>query len=565
MKSFRLMRARWHWVLPAGVVSLLLMPLLLTSDTFSTDWPNHWWLIWEQGLDLRALHRPSYYLQSTLGAFYPYYAFYGGTFYVIIGLISAFISPEFAAVAAYLGAIATSYLGWTWLARLAGVKGWHVQLPGALAVTAPLAVSNLYGRGGIPEVVATATLPLAAAAAISIVRETRCRLRDACAFVAAVVVLTGTHTLTLVWGTVFLMTMGAILVACNWHFVRNRISRLISIGGLTMLALSVNAWILGPLILYRSRLIEQEPDPITQTEFTTLANLLRIFRDTPDYYPFVHADVNAALPVLALIWAICFGVIFWRLISPSARAVGLALTAVLVALVVLILSPSLIESLPEQVRYIQFPFRITTYASLCVIGISTLVLAASERAGPGARLPVALLAVIATFNLGLSVVQNNEVRSWLGSRDEALASSASPPPVWYANLQFADGSAPVVRPTLPKPLLVPVERGVRDSYRIVYPPGPAGTAQTNIATGPYLVDVDGATPVGRSDAGQMVVRLPASLDSPRVVEVRANEGLAITLSRWISILALFASGVGIAVVLVHRRVRSSSPSTSRRV
>ncbi len=49
------------------------------------------------------------------------------------------------------------------------------------------------------------------------------------------------------------------------------------------------------------------------------------------------------------------------------------------------------------------------------------------------------------------------------------------------------------------------------SYRVAYPPGPAGTAQTNIATGSYFVYVSGATPVGRSEAGQMVVRLPASL------------------------------------------------------
>src|SRR5690242_8449116 len=106
------MRARWHWSLPAVVILCLLFPLLFTGDTFSTDWPNHWWLIWEQGLDLGALHEPSYYLQSTLGAFYPYYAFYGGTFYVIAGTISKLISPEAAAVAAYLGALSASYLGW---------------------------------------------------------------------------------------------------------------------------------------------------------------------------------------------------------------------------------------------------------------------------------------------------------------------------------------------------------------------------------------------------------------------------------------------------------------------
>jgi membrane protein YdbS with pleckstrin-like domain len=549
------MRARWHWSLPAVVILCLLFPLLFTGDTFSNDWPNHWWLIWEQGLDLGALHEPSYYLQSTLGAFYPYYAFYGGTFYAIAGAISKLISPEAAAVAAYLGALSASYLGWTWLARLAGVRGWRIQLPGAIAVTAPLAVTNLYGRGGIPEVVATAMLPLVAAAGTNFAREPRVRLRDAIAFVGALVILTGTHTLTLVWGVSFLALVGAILVACNWRFAVDRLMRLFGLACLAVLALCVNAWILGPLLLYRGRLIEQEPDPISQTGYTDVGNLFGLLRNAADLDPVVHADINAALPVLALLWAVVCGILFWRLIGPRSKALALSLAGLLVALVVLILSPSLIESLPEQVRYIQFPYRITTYANLCVVGCATLVLAALERAGSRARLPVALLAAVALFSLGISIVQNAEVRSWLGSRDEALASAASPPPVWYANLQFADGSAPIVKPTLPKPLLVPVEEGIRDSYRVIYPPGPAGTARTNIATGTYLVDVDGAVPVGRSEAGQMVVRLAASPDRPRVVTVAAEEGPAVTASHWISILALLLCGGGAAAVLLvrHRR------------
>ena len=549
------MRARWHWVLPAAVIFCLLIPLLFTHDTFSIDWPNHWWLIWEQGLDLEALHAPSYYLQSTLGAFYPYYAFYGGTFYVIAGSVSSLVSPEAAAVAAYLGALTAAYLGWTWLARLAGVGGWRAQLPGAIAVTTPIAVTNLYGRGGIPEVVATAMLPLVAAAGISFVREPRARLRDAIGFVGALVLLTGTHTLTLVWGVLFLLLVGAILVACNRRLVLDRVTRLVGLAWLAVLALCVNAWILGPLILYRDRLIEQEPDVITQTAYTSAANLFSIFRDAGDYDPIVEADINAALPVLALGWALLVAAVFWRRISPRRRALAFSLGGLLAILVVLILSPSLIASLPEQVRFIQFPYRITTYANLCVVGIVTLVLAALERGAPRSRLPVALLAAIAVFNVGLSVVQNDQVRSWLGNRGEVRASRSSPPSSWYASLQFADGSAPIMQPTLARPLHVPVEEGIRDSYRVVYPPGPAGTARSNIATGAYLVDVEGAALVGRSKSGRMIVRLPDSPDRPRVVEVSAEEGPAVTISRWISVLALLVCAAGPAAVLIHRRSR----------
>jgi hypothetical protein len=549
------MRARWHWAIPAGVILCLLAPIPLTDRTFSTDWGNHYWLIYMQGLDISHLHAPSYYLQSTLGAFYPYYAFYGGTFYAVAGTISAAISPEAATVAVYLGALAASYLGWTWLAKQAGVRGWRAQLPGAIAVTAPLAVTNLYGRGGIPEVVATAMLPLIAAAAISLVREPRARLRDMAAFVVGIVFLTGTHTLSLVWGTCFLTLVTVLLVACYWSPVKERVMRLVGLAWLAILGACINAWVLTPLILYHGRLMEQDPDPITQGAYTNLRNLFSIFRDAGDPYSIIKADINSALPVLALLWALVCGAVFWRLLAPRSRALAAGLATFLVALVVLILSPGLIERLPEALRFVQFPYRIVTYADLCVVGLVTLALAALERAGnqSRARLAAYALAVIAAFNLVLSVVQNQQVRSWLSGRGEALGSSVQPPPTWYATLQFADGSAKPVAPTLRKQLIVPVEEGIRDSYRVTYPPGPAGTVQTNIATGRYLVDLNGATPAGRGPDGQMVVRLPASPDRPRVVEVSAEGGSAVTIARWVSLLSLLGAGLAVIVVAVRRR------------
>lgn len=534
------MRARWHWAIPAGAILCLLAPILFTDRTFASDWGNHYWLVYMQGLNISALHEPSIYLQSTLGAFYPYYAFYGGTFYAVTGLIADLFDTEFAVLVAYAGAIAANYLGWTWMARMAGVRGWRAQLPGLIAVTAPLAVSNLYGRGGIPEVIGTSMLPLVAAAGIGLVRAPRLRLREMAAFVVALVFLTGSHALSMVWGVSFLALLAVVLVACNWRYVRERAMWLLALAWLGLLALCLNAWMLWPTLLFHSRTIENEPDPLSQTAFTDAGNLFRILRDTADVYPIIHGDINAALPVLALLWALAGGVLFWRWAEPRGRALGLGVLAVLVALVVLILHSSLIWDLPEILQYIQFPYRLLTYADFCVVGLVTLVLAAAERrrGTPAATAAVAVLAAIAAFNLAISFQQNIEVRSWLSGRGEALASSVQPPPSWYAFLQFGDGEGPIVQPTLPEPLNVPVEEGVRDSYRVEYPPGPAGTAQTNIATGPYLVDVAGATPVGRSEAGQMVVRLPASPARPRTVVVSGEDGPTVLASRWVSFLAL---------------------------
>ncbi|HEX7279460.1 MAG TPA: hypothetical protein VF255_07535 [Solirubrobacterales bacterium] len=551
--------ARWHWAIPAGAILCLLAPILLTDNTFASDWGNHYWLVYMQGLDIKALNEPSIYLQSGLGAFYPYYAFYGGTFYAVTGFVSAVFGTELAVLLAYAGAIAANYLGWTWIARQAGIGGWRSQLPGLIAVTAPLAVTNLYGRGGIPEVIGTSMLPLVAAAAISLVREPRMRLRDMAAFVAGLVFLTGSHTLSMVWGLALLALLAVVLIACHWELVKERAMRLLGIAWLATLAGCINAWMLAPMVAYHSRTVENEPDRIGQTDYTQAGDLFRVLRDMPDIDPVLHGDINAALPVLAIVWAFVAGVAFWGWLAPRMRVMGIALTAVLAGLVLLILNPSLLSELPEFLQYIQFPYRLLTYANFCVVGMITLLLAAAERhrASAGAVAAVTALAAIALFSLAISVGQNSEVRSWLGGRDEALASTPNPPPSWYAFLQFADGSAPIVKPTLEAPLTVPVTEEIRDSYRVEYPPGPAGTVQTNIATGSYLVDVSGATRVGRDRDGRMIVRLPASLQQPRVVEVSAEDSATVVVGRWISAISILAAlGALAACVLARRRRRA---------
>jgi hypothetical protein len=533
-----------------AVIVGLLVPIPFSDRSFSTDWGNHLWLIWVQGNNIGDLGAPSYFLQSTLGVFYPYYAFYGGSFYAVFGLVSWLTSAELAVFLAYAGALSATYLGWTWIARLLGVVGWRSQLPGCIAVTAPLAVTNLYGRGDIPEVVATAAIPLIVAAGLSLFREERVRLSTACLYVVGIVALTGTHTLTLVWGTVFLLVLAAILIACYWRATRERIGRGLALGGLSALGVGINAWILAPLFLFHTRLVEREPDPIGLTAYTDPEQLFSLFRNIGDPYPIVTADVNAQLPVLALLWALICGGVYWRYLPAAAKRASLGILALGCALLLLILSPSLIAELPTVLQFIQFPYRIETFVNLCVVGLVTLALAAMQRDPSSARIPALALAGIAAFSFGLSIDQNSNVRSWLSDRDEALASPVQPPSTWYAPLQFADGSAAVVDGTS-SPLELPVEE-IKDGYAATYPPGRAGVVETNIVTGGYLVDVSGADPVGRTAEGRMVVRLPAG-DRPRAVAVKAAWGPAMTVGRWLTIVSLMVGIFGAGAYLVVSR------------
>jgi hypothetical protein len=545
-------KTRWHWLIPAVVIAGLLYPVAFTDRTFASDWGNHLWLIWVQGQSIEQFGEPTYFLQSTLGAFYPYYAFYGGTMYALLGVVSWLSSPTAAILVGYGLALAAAYLSWTWIARQVGVSGWRAQLPGCIAVTAPLAVTNLYGRGAIPETIATAAIPLVAASALSLFREPRVRLRDASLLVVGVVVLTGTHTLTLVWALTFLLACAAILVAANWRSARQRARRGLTVGGLALLGLGVNAWILAPLILYRDRLTEREPDPIGHTVYTELDQLFSPLRNAGIPDPVVTADLNTQLPVLALVWALACTAIFWRLFPTAARWVAAGLLGVLGAFLLLIISPGLIEDLPEALTYIQFPYRLITYFDLALVGLVTIALATLQRAGSAARIPVFALAAVAAFNFVISIDQNAGVRSWLESRDEAQISSTQPPRTWYAPLQYADGAEPIVTPTLERPLLVPVTEARRRSYTVTYPSGPAGTARTNIITGPYMVELSGARAVGRTPESEMVVALPAS-ERPREVEVAAGREPLVVAAGWLSIVSLLTAALGAVAFVVLRR------------
>lgn len=554
------LRASWHWLLPLGVGLLLMAPLLFSDRSFATDWSNHYWLIWVQSLNIADLGGPSYFLQSSLGAFYPIFAFYGGSLDASLGLVARFTNPETGMVVAYVAALAGAYLGWTWLAMQAGVRGWRAQLPGCIAVTAPYAVSNYYGRGDVAEMLATSMIPLVAASALSLFRQPHIRLGSAVPFVGSLAVLTGTHTLTLVWGATFLLGGAAMLIAFDWPAVRARLRRLYALAGLALLGVAVNAWVLVPLFLYHGRLLEGAPDPITQSVYTDPAHLIVLSRNGAG----PNRGLCAALPILALLWGLGFGALAWGRLGEFRKRLALGLAGLLAAFIALLTIPSLIEHLPSAWGYIQFPYRLVTYADLCVVGLVTIALAALEGKQDRGRAAVGVLVAIAALSVVLSVHQIYHVRSWFESRDDALASSIQAPTSWYAGLQFGDGSGSLRHPTLKAPLNLPVETG-RESYRVEYPRGPAGTAVTNVATGTYLVDVSGAEAAGHSDDGRMVVRLPASRSHPRTVTVKAASGFATTAARWLSLLAIAGGLIAAAAYAAASRRRTPELAQPGRV
>jgi hypothetical protein len=535
-------RLHWHWLIPAVVIGVLAAPLL--SDlTFASDWGNHLWLVHAQGTNISQLGLPSYYLQSDLGAFYPYYAFYGGTLYAVLGYGAWLHSANAAVVVALLGALTASYLAWTWIAVQAGIRGWLVQIPGALAVTAPYAVSNNFGRGGIPEVIGCSMIALVAASGLAIFRAERVKVLPAAAFVVGLVFLTGSHVLTTAWGVTFLVLVGAIMFAADWRSARGHARRGLRLLWLALLGLGINAWILVPELLLHGRLVEDAADELTQLEYTDPSQLFSFVRDGAHLNPAIHGDINAQLPLLMVIWAIAAGIVFWSYISPQRKRMAAGLILLSGTLLLLIMAPSLVMHLPSFLTYIQFPYRLMTYLDLALVGLATLAIAAMQRSGTRSRIPAALLALVAALSFAAAIKQTAEVRSWLPNREAAVASASTPPESWYAFVQFGDASAPEVTPTLPGTIAVPVDEGPRDSYTVTVPPGPAGTMLTNVVTGTYFVAVEGAQPVGRQEV-DMVVRLPASRQ-PRQVTFSAYWDTGVSIGIWITVAALLAAAAAL--------------------
>jgi hypothetical protein len=538
---------RWRlWLIPAGVCALLIIPMAFTERTFAPDWTNDVWLVWKQGQSLADLGHPSYYLNaSLLGAFYPIYAFYGGTLWAVSGLLDVLVGPFKATFALYLFAFAAAYAGWTWLAMQAGLRGWVAFLPGCIAVTSPYVVTLAYGRGDLGESIATAMLPLAAASALAVFRDDRLRAFPVAAFLLSVTLLTGTHAITLVWGTTVLL-FAAAAAAVSWReLVRPRLGRLLQLAGLATLGVAINAWVLVPVGLYAQKTwIGQSPDALKLLSLTGPGVLFNPLRSATQI-PGAAADVQAQLPVLALACALIIGAVAWRGLSRERRLLAGVLAVLLAGILLLLLAPSLIDDLPRYWRYIQFPFRLLTYADLAVIGLLILALAGVNDRPRTYRAASLVVAVVAVISVVQAMSQAYGARSWATffdsttphGREIATLSQNYPPPTYYAPSDFSEISEPIVTPTLPGELEVPLTQSHGLDYEVSYPPGSAGTVATNVTTTGYMVSVDGAEIAGRTPSRHLVLRLPAST-SARTVGFHPRHSFPLVAGQLLSILAL---------------------------
>jgi hypothetical protein len=561
-------------------VLLFASPLLFTSNGFAPDFTNDMWLVAYQQHAIAAHVHPTLFLHTQqLGVFYPLFAFYGGTLFAVTGALAVVLggSTVLAFEVATLAAIAAAYGGLFWLARQLGVKGLLAHAPALVFLTSAYYVSILYGKGAWAEFMAVSALPLVLAASLRLVRG-RFSFWPAASLVAATVVFSGSHNITLLWGST--LVVGALVVYWLLSGASRELPwrRMLAVAGLIVLGGALNAWFLLPNVSYaHDANVASHIVPWSATRlYNTFGMLFDPLREVPTGNETPGLYVQA--PVLALVWgliALPLSLRYRRLWAGVATGL-----IVLAGLLVLTMSSAAWSSLPSFFQAAQWAHRLQTYVALAIAGlvlVGTLALTRRAQSGRATRLdrPLALgLGVVVAFGVALCAwqlwVPNTHIDqagfSSYAHRAEALSGpSTLLPKSWNAGSDYGDRALPIYQ-TTGEFRFDPTE--VHDDRLVALASLPPGLQPftTNLLGNPNLVHVGGgARVVGRTssryecpggcwEGGFLVLQRTTNGSQPVPVELTAELSAPVVLGRIVTAAAAVLL-LALAVVTAVRRRR----------
>jgi len=561
-------------LLASAAVLMVAAPMLFTDSGFGLDFTNHLWLTWVAGRELVAAGHPGYFVSASgLGVFDPWFAFYGGTLYTVTGAISELLGghPALAFVGVSTIAIAGAYGGTLWLGRQLGLARWISHAPALVVITSAYYVTNLYGRGAWPEFMATSAIPPLLASALHLVRAPRWRPWPVLLLALVTVCFTGSHNITLLWGT----TIGALAALAGWLALHGRTRlparRLIAVAGLALASMAVNAWFLLPDVSY-GRYVQIYAGTHSGAG-DGYFDLPQVLFDPLRYVP--RQSTTPALfvqvPDWFLAWALVAGIaLLWRAPATDAlRRAWIAILGVMAVVLSLIGLTPLWHWIPAPFSSIEFPYRLDSYVSYAVSALVLVGALALQRSlASGDRRPTLErlrlgLALACAVSIGLCLWQ-----LWVPStlsrglsydnRQEALRSAGTRPRSWYTTEVYNDTRAPLVDVPAGRTLRIDPDDVHGDRFA-AWVNAPSGTApiQTNIAGGSYLVDVKGLTWVGRDASGYAVVRRTTPGAGPVHVVIETAHSGTIELADLVSVLACLAILATVAFTAVrHGRSRA---------
>ncbi len=565
----------WAVVAAGGVAALLVM-LNWTSITDAphmvNDFPADSWFMQHQAASLQQSLAPRLTLTTKVAAFYPIYAFYGGTLFVFGGAITLLVgSADAAQTIISILAFAAAYGGWLWLARMAGVRSWPAHVPAVVYVTTPYVLTNINIRQDFAEHVATAVVPLMVASALSVLRADRLRAGPAAALAASVVLFGGSHNLTLLWGTTIL-GIAVLVVAVSVPAARRRLSRrgVLRVLVIVVPAMSVNAWYLLPNLAYHAdtvianridewKALLKGPHPELGAKY-----LFALGRPSA----FAGSGLTTTLPVLAMGWVIAAAVVSraqWR--GTWARMLAV-LTLLTVGVFAVMTHPRWLSALPDPWQMIQFSYRLETYVLFGICGALIAALVLVDRSGH--RWLIWLLLPIMVFSVIGAALQRHDAPRGAYSLSADIDRYVS-----FSVGDYTDGKLRKHAADPRRKDLILRRADVRRGRAVVdLRAAPGEVIYTNLMVPPRFLDIQGARVIGRWPAAalgrgwqtrwSLVLQMDddANPDEASVV-IQEARSLPIVAGRIISllgVLGLVAIGVTILAGAVRRR-RSTPPVT----
>lgn len=523
-----------------GVVVCLfvLSPALFTPWGFGPDFSNHLWLIWQQGLAISHAGHPTLFLQTPGGIFEPFFGFYGGTLYAVVGAASAILGDRpYPVYIASIGlATALAYGGMWWLGRQLALSRPVAHLPAIVFVTGAYFLTDVYARGAWPEFVALSAVPMFLAAGARLLSGPW-QAGPVALFVLASVLITGSHNITLFWGVVVIGPI-AVLAWYTAGRVRPSLTAVAKVVALALLAVGINAWFLG-LDLTHSGDTMVGANPHINWAFTqyfdTLGVVLNPVRSTPAESDTYGLTISA--PVGALALSVVIVGLAWRegrRVERWLRSMWLILLAAMVVLIWMMVMPgSWWRALGSPFILIQFPYRLAGWLLLAIAVQLAVSLRLAQTLKGRRRLVVAGLA----FVLLITTIIQASAQMYSGGRLDGSANGtahvrqtafangpAKPPATYYDAHSYADASLPVIK-TMPSRVILlpePPLGGTHLSATVPLPPGHQPIA-TNIAAGPYVASVGGLKVIGRTAGGGIVLKPPHGVKSAHL-EITADGG-----------------------------------------
>jgi hypothetical protein len=544
------------------VIGICVWPMIHERTFLLGDWFLHLWYAWHQEGSLRAHLLPSLYAHDASGVFDPHFAFYSGTLYGITGAIALVIGHEAAFISTWILMLAMAYGAWYWLARQAGLGPWASHAPGVLFVTSTWCLTSIYVVASWPQTAAFCALVLILAAAFAILRADELKPLPALALAVGVLLYTGSHNLTLVWGTTVMALVGAaalaLIVPLRGLVTRRGVLRLAAIA---IPATLINAWFLVPAAVYQSHTVIGSD--VAQAHFLLKAGMDLVTPEHALTFTRTRADplvprYAMQLPMLAIIWT-TIGLVLLRSSRPSAwfRTAVLMLVVIVFTWVVMTNS-SLVTALPHPYDMLQAGYRLQAYIQLALACAVIALLVLMGRGAPRHRVWAWTLVAV----LLVSVVQARaQIREPLTPPLKGPLAAAFP--YHNANLNYpgtmdyVDARVPLYTPDrdFTKVQFSPTTAERTDRAEATVKAQPGQYVWTNLKASPELVHVAGARFVARDPGGNAFLEIaPDATPGAAHIVVTTAHPWPVMLGRLLTLLGVLGLvGVGVAVLVRARR------------